>query len=77
MTQVKGNPVMKAKVVTGPTPNQKLHTWIATKQLNGTYPLVNKPNGKAVVLRDTNTERGDAILKRVRDKIAANNRQIY
>ena len=64
---MKGNPVMKAKRVTGPTPNTVLHTLIGVRQVDGTYPVVVMPNGKRPPRRG---ETPETIINRLKEAIA-------
>jgi len=67
---MRGNPVMKAKRVTGPTPHTVMHQRIAVRQINGTYPLVNDASGKPVKARKGYVgEPPSVILSRVKAKV--------
>lgn len=64
---MKGNPVMKAKRVTGPTPHQALMTLLGVKQIDGTLPVANGPQGEKVKSKG---ETGHSIMARVQASIA-------
>lgn len=60
----RGNAVLKAKRVHGPSANTIMHTRIAVAQLEGRYPAVVSRRGTPV------GERSDAIVQRIKAKVA-------